>query len=134
MNYKKVAVFSVDMRKFVQALLELGSVGGVITDECVAVKGIMPRAEVLVPEGQAIKESENIQVMKAATRARAKQEAVVYKNREYTKEELEAMSLKDLKDLTGAKGRDKESLINTYFEQKGVAQAVEDSPPIVLEE
>ena len=45
---KKVAVATLDTRKFVEALLYLGSIGGKITNKCVAMKGLMLRAEVEV--------------------------------------------------------------------------------------
>lgn len=61
-SFKKVVVTTLDTRKFVEAMLYLGSIGGVLTRECVAVKGMMLRAEVEVPEATPVKESQIIRV------------------------------------------------------------------------
>lgn len=48
MKVKKVVVSTVDTRKFVDSLLYLGGLGGKLTENCVAIKGMFLRAEVEV--------------------------------------------------------------------------------------
>ena len=62
MDYKKVVVNSVDMRKFAEALVYLGSIGAEVTKNCLAVKGLMLRAEVELPWDVPVNETQNIRV------------------------------------------------------------------------
>lgn len=66
MDNKKVSVTSVDTRKFVEGILYLGSLGGKITKNCVAIKGMMIRAEVELPWDVPVEESQTIRVSKQA--------------------------------------------------------------------
>lgn len=60
---KKVLVSTIDTRKFVDALIHLGSVGGEFNNSCTAFKGMFLRAEVLVPETAVIEETPEMRVM-----------------------------------------------------------------------
>lgn len=62
MEKKKVTVSTVSTRKFVESLLYLGSVGGELTDQCVTIKGMFLRAEVLVDVDTPIKETQEMKV------------------------------------------------------------------------
>lgn len=62
MEKKKVTVSTVSTRKFVENLLYLGSVGGELTDQCVTIKGMFLRAEVLVDVDTPIKETQEMKV------------------------------------------------------------------------
>lgn len=62
MEKKKVTVSTVSTRKFVESLLYLGSVGGELTDQCVTIKGMFLRAEVLVDVDTPIKETQELKV------------------------------------------------------------------------
>lgn len=62
MEKKKVTVSTVSTRKFVESLLYLGSVGGEVTDQCVTIKGMFLRAEVLVDVDTPIKETQEMKV------------------------------------------------------------------------
>ena len=53
---------SVNTRKFVEDLLYLGSIGGFLDKTCPAIKGLMMRAEVLVPEDVAVELSPSIKL------------------------------------------------------------------------
>jgi hypothetical protein len=66
MEYKKVSVASIDTRKVVEALLYLGSIGGELTKNCVAIKGLMLRADVELPWDVPVEESMIIKVSKGA--------------------------------------------------------------------
>lgn len=61
-TYKKVVVATVSTRKFVEALLYMGSIGGEIDDSCTAFKGAMLRTEVILPEATPVTESQVIKV------------------------------------------------------------------------
>lgn len=62
MEKKKVTVSTVSTRKFVENLLYLGSVGGELTDQCVTIKGMFLRAEVMVDVDTPIKETQEMKV------------------------------------------------------------------------
>jgi len=62
MQFKKVVVASVDLRTFCEGVAYLGSIGGQITDKCMAIKGLILRAEVEVPWDTPVNESPTIQV------------------------------------------------------------------------
>lgn len=63
MRVKKVLVNTISTRDFVDSLLYLGSIGGVLTDKCAAYKGMFLRAEVEVDETTPIKESPILKVL-----------------------------------------------------------------------
>lgn len=62
MEMKKVTVSTVSTRKFVEGLLYLGSLGGELTEQCVTVKGMFLRAEVMLPVDTPVKENQEIKV------------------------------------------------------------------------
>lgn len=122
---KKVSVCTIDTRKFIEDLLALGKVGGVLTDECIATKGMFLRAEVLVPVDAPVELSERV-ALSAESVAEAvlkKDEpkaevAFVAEDRKYSREELEGLTIKQVKDATGLSGRDKSLMINEYLSVK----------------
>lgn len=63
MEMKKVTVSTVSTRKFVENLVYLGSLGGVIDDNCVTVKGPMfLRADVMLPVDVPVDETQEMKV------------------------------------------------------------------------
>lgn len=63
MEMKKVTVSTVSTRKFVENLVYLGSLGGVIDDNCVTVKGPMfLRADVMLPVDVPVNETQEMKV------------------------------------------------------------------------
>lgn len=62
MEKKKVTISTVSARKFVENLLYLGSIGGELTDQCVTIKGMFLRAEVMVDVDTPIKETPEMKV------------------------------------------------------------------------
>lgn len=62
MEMKKVTVSTVSTRKFVEGLLYLGSIGGELTDECVTIKGMFLRAEVMLPVDTPVNETQELKV------------------------------------------------------------------------
>lgn len=122
---KKVSVVTVDARKFIEDILDLGSKGGKIDESCVAYKGMFLRAEVMLPSNAIVELNERVSVSaEYVAEAVKKQEQEVVDNvqvdtsKVYTKEELEQMSIKQVKEVTGLSGRDKEKMINEYLEDK----------------
>ena len=120
---KKVTVVTVDTRKFVEDILKLGAVGGVIDNKCVAIKGMFLRAEVMVPEDAVVETNERVSVSAdyVAKQHMLQEKMVddsefVVEDRPYSREELEPLSIKQVREITGVKGRDKEIMINQYLE------------------
>lgn len=126
---KKVFVATVDARKFVEDLLKLGASGAVITDECIAYKGMFLRAEVFVEDNVVVETNERVKVsadyvakkveeMQAVATEKKEPEKVIVEDRLYSKEELEDMTIKQVKEITGANGRDKAKMIEEYLEKQ----------------
>lgn len=124
---KKVTVVTIDTRKFVQDVLALGAVGGELTEGCVAVKGMFLRAEVMVPKGAIVETSDRVSVSAGyiAEQTVQKEEVAVEKefvveDKNYSREELEGFSIKQVKEITGLSGRDKIKMIEDYLSNKAV--------------
>lgn len=126
---KKVTVVTVDTRKFVEDILKLGSVGGKITDDCVAYKGMLLRAEVVVPVSAVVETNERVKVsaeyvadqvlaQEAIIASDIKEDNSVVENKTYTREELESMTIKQVRDITGSGGRDKAKMIDDYLKKE----------------
>lgn len=62
MEVKKVVVSTVSVRKFVENLIYLGSIGATFDDKCIAVKGLLLRAEVFVPVDEVVEETVEMKV------------------------------------------------------------------------
>ena len=96
---KKVVVCTTDTRKFVDSLLYLGSIGGRLTDKCVAMKGVLIRAEVEVPVEVPVEETPVLKVSVQPTREEAKEEPVkapkVRKKKEEEVSSQEGISTKE---------------------------------------
>lgn len=130
---KKVIITTVDTRKFIQDVLELGKQGGVLTDECRAYKGIVYIAEVMVPENVVVNTSERVKLdpnyVAAKTLEQEKpevvEEEVLDLNKVYTQEELEALTIKQVRDITGGKGRNKAEMIKSYLEAQETPETEE---------
>ena len=119
---KKVTVVTIDTRKFVQDVLALGAVGGELTEDCVAVKGMFLRAEVIIPKGAVVETSDRVSVSAEYITKQTvqKEEMVVEKefvveDKDYSREELEGFSIKQVKEVTGLSGRDKIKMIDDYL-------------------
>lgn len=131
---KKVNVTTVDTRRFVQDLLALGAIGGVMDESCIAYKGILLRAEVLVPDDAVVETSERVKIsadyIAKATVAQETQlvkEVDTSEDKEWTREELESLTIKQVKEITGLSGRDKGKMIDEYFANKESSEeATED--------
>lgn len=118
---KKVVVVTVDTRGFVEKLLELGALGATLDNTCVVIKGIMMRAEVVLPDDAVVQENDTVRlsadsVAKIIESHNNKDE--VDPNKTYTKEEMLEMTLKQVKDVTGLNYRSKDKMIAEYFGEK----------------
>ena len=110
MEFKKVVVNSVDMRKFAEALVYLGSIGAEVTKNCVAVKGLMLRAEVELPWDVPVNETENVRV--------SMKDKIV---RDVPQEQ-------EVKKPATKKTTNKKSVVETKEETKTEESSKEDSP------
>ena len=128
---KKVSIATVDARKFVEDLLTLGKQGAVIDDSCIAYKGFMLRAEVMVSKSVPVETNERVQVSaeyvaeqvslkenkdaKEDKSAETKQVDNLEVDKKWTAEELDALTIKEVKEITGLNGRDKSKMIEEYL-------------------
>lgn len=120
---KKVVVVTVDARKFVEDILKLGALGGQLTEDCVAIKGMFLRAEVMVPKSAVVETNERVSVSaEYVAEQYLEQEKpnndFVIEDKVYSREELENLTIKQVRDITGLKGRDKSLMIDEYLSFK----------------
>lgn len=134
---KKVIITTADTRKFISDILELGKQGGKLTDECKAYKGVFYIAEVLVPSNVVVNTNERVRLDPnyIAEKTQEQKEAETFKEdtnkvdtskedtskeeviefKVWTKEELVDLTIKEVRDITGLSGRDKNKMIDTYL-------------------
>ena len=130
---KKVIITTADTRKFISDILELGKQGGKLTDECKAYKGVFYIAEVLVPSNVVVNTNERVRLdpnyiaekteeQKAAETFKEEvpkedtpKKEVPEEGKVWTKEELVDLTIKEVRDITGLGGRDKNKMIDTYL-------------------
>lgn len=130
---KKVIITTADTRKFISDILELGKQGGKLTDECKAYKGMLYIAEVLVPSNVVVNTNERVRLdpnyiaekteeQKAAETFKEEvpkedtpKKEVSEEGKVWTKEELVDLTIKEVRDITGLGGRDKNKMIDTYL-------------------
>lgn len=125
---KKVIITTADTRKFITDILELGKQGGKLTDECKAYKGVFYIAEVLVPSNVVVNTNERVRLdpnyiaekteeQKAAETFKEDipKEEALEEGKVWTKEELVDLTIKEVRDITGLSGRDKNKMIDTYL-------------------
>lgn len=130
---KKVIITTADTRKFITDILELGKQGGKLTDECKAYKGVFYIAEVLVPSNVVVNTNERVRLDPnyVAEKTQEQKEAETFKEdtpkedtpkeevleegKVWTKEELVDLTIKEVRDITGLGGRDKNKMIDTYL-------------------
>lgn len=122
---KKVSVITIDARKFVEDILELGKQGGVLTDTCYANKGLFLRAEVELPDNAIVTLSERVAISaESIAEATLKKDEpkneveFVVEDRPYSREELEALTIKQVREVTGLLGRDKKAILDEFFANK----------------
>lgn len=141
---------SVNTRKFVEDLLYLGSIGGYLDKTCPAIKGLMMRAEVLVPEDVAVELSPSIKLStKSLVRAGKVRRGEIPVNNEdggvgdeenastgqtdasvggsggdedkpaerLTEDQINAMTLAEIREMTGILGKTKKETIKEYLSQ-----------------
>lgn len=130
---KKVSVITIDTRKFVEDILELGKQGGVLTENCMATKGLFLRAEVEVPDNAIVTLSERVAISaESIAEATLKKDEpkneveFVVEDRAYSREELEALTIKQVRDVTGLIGRDKKAILDEFFANNSVETKTEE--------
>lgn len=116
---KKVVINSVDMRKFVESVLAVGAVGGVMDSTCVSRKGLMLVAEVIVPDEAVVPVSQNVKItaLSRAAIVRAVQDNQEKGIVRFTKEELECMTKTEVAQATGLQGN-KKDMIEAYLKDE----------------
>lgn len=117
---KKVAITTLNARQFVKDIVYLAGLGAEFTDDCYAHKGMYLLAEMEVPTSAVVEESHTIKIKASSVRELLDKEKELVKkevdpNKEYTREELEVLTLKQVKDITGLNYRDKEKMITEYL-------------------
>jgi carbamoylphosphate synthase small subunit len=130
---KKVSIITIDARKFVEDILELGKQGGVLTDNCFANKGLFLRAEVEVPDNAIVTLSERVAISaESIAEATLKKDEpkneveFVVEDRPYSREELEGFTIKQVREVTGLIGRDKKAILDEFFANKSVEDKTEE--------
>lgn len=116
----RVEVVSVDAREFSRRLLQLGAMGGILPDDGGAFKGQLLRCLVELPDEANIPDVEQIRRLPVERAPRANfttevADVVVPEGGKYTREQLENMSLKQIKEALGVEQGTKKELIQKYF-------------------
>lgn len=113
---KKILISSTNIRQFVTLIAEMGAEGATLDETCTARKGLVLATELVVPDDSVIQESQNVHItMQSRADAVTPKEFVYDPAKTYTAEELESLTIKQVKEVTGLKGRDKQAMIDEYI-------------------
>jgi hypothetical protein len=112
---KYVEVATTQARPFVEALLILGAAGATIPAAFGSFKGAMLRTKVELPDNAKFEKTSCMRVTEVKSKEAVVSEPEKKSDEKYTKEQLEQMSLGELRKATGIAQGGKESIIKQYL-------------------
>ena len=118
MNYREVEICSIDFRTFLEAYHNLVKKGAELSENSPCFTRPTVRVKVLVPEQVEIEKNPVYRIVPNSKQTLVRPVESKAKGDRYTKEELELMTLKQVRDITGAKsGKNKQEMIENYLNQ-----------------
>ena len=116
---KIVEVASTNPRLFVEAILVLGAAGGTLPKEYPTYKGAFLRTKISVPDGAKFEVTNIMRVVEnkeeVKKEVKTAVETKVVADEKYTREQLENMSLGEVRKATGIEKGGKEAIIAQYL-------------------
>lgn len=113
----KVEVSSVNTRDFIQSVIACVKAGGEFTDNCASFKGVVLRTQLEFEKESDIPKLPTVMILPGQKAEKSKEvnSVKIESGKVYTKDELEGMTLAEVRKATGIKEGGKEAIIEEYL-------------------